>query len=81
MEAQRGEVACQRSYSQSEELGLELGRVQGLVTGSPAPTSSLTPSPNTGVIIYSVNSNISPNMSYGVLECDIMLQNYMPMIL
>ena len=30
-----------------------------------------------GVIIYSFNLNISPKMSYGVLECDIvMLQNY-----
>ena len=35
-----------------------------------------------GVIIYSVNLNISPKMSYGVLESDIvMLQNYMLMIL
>ena len=35
-----------------------------------------------GVIIYSFNLNISPNKSYGVLECDIvMLQNYMLMIL
>ena len=31
---------------------------------------------NMGVIIYSFNFNISPKMSYGVLECDIvMLQN------
>ena len=31
-----------------------------------------------GVIIYSFNLNISPKMSHGVLECDIvMLQNYM----
>ena len=30
-----------------------------------------------GVIIYSFNFNISPKMSYVVLECDIvMLQNY-----
>ena len=37
---------------------------------------------NMGVIIYSFNSNISPKMSYCVLECDIvMLQNYMVMIL
>ena len=35
-----------------------------------------------GVIIYSLNLNISPTMPHGVLECDIvMLQNYMPMIL
>ena len=34
-----------------------------------------------GVIIYSFNLNISPKMSYGVFECDIMLQNYMLMIL
>ena len=35
-----------------------------------------------GVIIYSFNLNISPEMSYGVLECDIvMLQYYMLMIL
>ena len=35
-----------------------------------------------GVIIYSFNLNISPNMPYGVLECDvIMLQKYMLMIL
>ena len=32
-------------------------------------------------IIYSVNLNISPKMSYGVLECDIVMsQNDMPMI-
>ena len=30
------------------------------------------------VIMYSFNLNVSPKMSYGVLECDIvMLQNYM----
>ena len=35
-----------------------------------------------GVIIYSLNLNISPKMSCGVLECHIvMLQNYMLMIL
>ena len=35
-----------------------------------------------GVIIYSFNLNISPKMSYGVLECDIiMLQNYVLMLL
>ena len=35
-----------------------------------------------GVIIHSFNLTISPKMSCGVLECDIvMLQNYMPMIL
>ena len=35
-----------------------------------------------GVIIYSFNLNISPEVPYGVLECDIvMLQNYMLMIL
>ena len=34
-----------------------------------------------GVIIHSCNLNISPKMSYGVLECDmVMLQNYMRMI-
>ena len=34
------------------------------------------------VIIYSFNLNISPNMSYGVLEHNIViLQNYMLMIL
>ena len=34
-----------------------------------------------GVIICSFNLIISPKMSYGVLECDIvMLQNYMLMI-
>ena len=37
---------------------------------------------NTGVIIYSFNLNISPKMSCGVLECDVVtLQNYMLMIL
>ena len=37
---------------------------------------------NMGIIIYSFNSNISPKMSYGVLECDIViLKNYMLMIL
>ena len=35
-----------------------------------------------GVIIYSFNLNISPEMSYGVFECDsVMLQNYMLTIL
>ena len=35
-----------------------------------------------GVIIYSLYLNILPKMSYGVLECDIVvLQNYMLMIL
>ena len=35
-----------------------------------------------GVIIYTFNLNISPNVSYGVLEYGIvMLQNYMLMIL
>ena len=35
-----------------------------------------------GVIICSFNLNISPNLSYSVLECDVvMLQNDMPMIL
>ena len=34
-----------------------------------------------GIIIYSFHLNISPKMSYGVLECDIvMLQIYMLMI-
>ena len=34
------------------------------------------------VIIYGFNLNISPKMSYDVLECDIvMLQNYVLMIL
>ena len=34
------------------------------------------------VIIYSFNLNISPKMSYSMLESDIvMLQNYMLMIL
>ena len=37
---------------------------------------------NMGVIIYSFILNILPKMSYGDLECDIvMLQNYMLMIL
>ena len=36
---------------------------------------------NMGVIIQSFNVNVSPKMSYGVLECDIMLQNYRLMIL
>ena len=35
-----------------------------------------------GGVIYSLNLNISPKMSYGVFECDIvMLQNYMVIIL
>ena len=35
-----------------------------------------------GVINHSFNWNISPKMSYGVLDCDIVrLQNYMLMIL
>ena len=34
------------------------------------------------VIVYNFNSNISPKMLYGVLECDIVvLQNNMFMIL
>ena len=37
---------------------------------------------NMGIIIYSFNLNISPKLSYGVLEYDIvMLQNYMLMLL
>lgn len=37
---------------------------------------------DTGVIIHSSNFNASPTMSYGVLECDIvMAQNCMLMIL
>ena len=35
-----------------------------------------------GAIMYSFNLNISPKMSNGVLDCNIvMLQNYMLMIL
>ena len=35
-----------------------------------------------GAIVYSFNLNISPKVSYGVLECDIvMLQNSMLMVL
>ena len=35
-----------------------------------------------GVISYSFNVNISPEMSHGVLECDIIkVQNYMLMVL
>ena len=35
-----------------------------------------------GIKIYSLYLNISPKMSYDVLECDIVvLQNYMLMIL
>ena len=35
-----------------------------------------------GVIIYSFDLNISPKMSYGMLECGIgMLQNYILLIL
>ena len=34
-----------------------------------------------GVIIDCFNLNISPKMSYGMLECDVMLQNYMLIIL
>ena len=34
-----------------------------------------------GAVIYSFNLHISHNMSYGGLERDIMLQNYMLMIL
>ena len=37
---------------------------------------------NMGVIIYSFNLSILPKMSYGMLECDIViLQNYMLTIL
>ena len=40
------------------------------------------PGNDMGVVSYSFNWNISPKMSYGVVECDIvMLQNYMLMIL
>ena len=35
-----------------------------------------------GIIIYSFNLNLSPKISYGVLECDIViLQNYILKIL
>ena len=35
-----------------------------------------------GVIVYSFNLDISPKMSCGVLECDVVtLQNYMLVIL
>ena len=34
-----------------------------------------------GVIIYSFNLNILPKMSYGMLEGDIMLQDYILRIL
>ena len=35
-----------------------------------------------GIIIYSFNLNISLKMSYGMLECDIvLLQNYMLTVL
>ena len=35
-----------------------------------------------GVIMYSFHLNISPKISHGLLECDIvLLQNYMLMIL
>ena len=35
-----------------------------------------------GAIIYSFDVSISPKMSYGVVECDIvMLQNYIVIIL
>ena len=33
------------------------------------------------VIMYNFNLNISPKMSYGVLKCGIIVQNYMLMIL
>ena len=37
---------------------------------------------NMGVIIYTFNLNISPNVSYSVLECDIVMSpNYILMIL
>ena len=37
---------------------------------------------NMGVLIYSFSVDISPKMSHGVLECDIvMLRNYVPIIL
>ena len=36
---------------------------------------------NMGVIMYNFNLNISPKMSYGVLKCGIIVQNYMLMIL
>ena len=34
-----------------------------------------------GIIISSFNLNISPKMSYGVLGCIVMLQNFMLKIL
>ena len=35
-----------------------------------------------GVMIYGFSLNISPKMSYGVLECDVVvLQNYMLRVL
>ena len=34
------------------------------------------------IVIYNSNLNVSPKMSYGMLECDtVMLQNYMLTIL
>ena len=35
-----------------------------------------------GVVVYSFNLNVSPKMSHGVLECDVvLLQNYVLIIL
>ena len=35
-----------------------------------------------GVVVYSFNLNVSPKMSHGVLECDVVVsQNYTLMIL
>lgn len=51
-------------------------------SGRVRPASVWLEGNNTGVIIYSFNLNISPKMSYTVLECDLVtFQNYMLMIL
>ena len=64
-------------------LDITLQRNWGTGSGlSKACSSVVWQGNNMGGIIYSFNLNLSPKMSYGVLECAIvMLENYMLMIL
>ena len=55
---------------------------QGPAEGRPGLLECGWQGNNMAVIIYSLNLNISPKISYGVLECDmVMLQNNIIMIL
>ena len=64
-------------------IDIDASQIQKIIyIGSGRSNASLSVGNNMGVIIHSFNLNISPKMSHGVLECDIVvLQNYMPMVL